>query len=295
MIGSERAIDRPWPARAWIALTSLAIPPRRLASDDDGTVRESPGRLAFRSFLVVVGFWWSATGLIFALERTPATSGLGFLSATVLAVAGLWLLLGTRDARTSAAVRWSFLGGAFLWSWVQVAFYGGWLVGPPSLAVAMPAESPSWGHAVRAVLSMFWYQLGQLGVLLAAWLITRRRVNRMGWWGLLLFWCTHQVACINIYLGVENPGRGFFPEQLVFLESYFGPARNSWFLVASMALLLMLTLRFALHAIRDATPVARQAMMLLTVLSALGFVELAVIGTPLSLPLWDWFLALRGY
>jgi hypothetical protein len=41
--------------------------------------------------------------------------------------------------------------------------------------------------------------------------------------------------------------------------------------------------------------VARQAMMLLTVLSALGFVELAVIGTPLSLPLWDWFLALRGY
>ncbi len=295
MSAPGRAIERPLPWRLWQALTALAVPPRRLATEEDGVVRESPTRLAVRSFAVVVGFWWAATGVIFALERTPATSGFGVMAATLLAVSGLWLLLGTRDARTSAAVRWSFLGGAFLWTWVQVLFYSGHLVGPPSLAVAVRAEAPSLGHAARAVLSMLWYQLGQLAVLGVAWGLTRRRVNRMGWWGLVIFWLTHQVACINIYLGVENPGRGFFPESLVFLESYFGPSRNSFFLPASMAVVLVLALRFAIHAIRDATPVARQAMMLLTMLTALGFVELAVLGTPLSLPLWEWFLALRGY
>jgi hypothetical protein len=39
----------------------------------------------------------------------------------------------------------------------------------------------------------------------------------------------------------------------------------------------------------------RQAMMLLTVLGALGVLELAVLGAPVNLALWDWFLALHGY
>jgi hypothetical protein len=59
--------------------------------------------------------------------------------------------------------------------------------------------------------------------------------------------------------------------------------------------MLAFTLRSAVHALRDATPMRRQAMMLLTVLGGLGVLELAVLGTPVNLVLWDWFLALRGY
>jgi hypothetical protein len=177
--------------------------------------------------------------------------------ASALAVWGAWLLYLERDHGTASGARRTFLGAAFLWTWVQVLFYGGWLIGPASLAAPIPVEAP--------------------------------------WWALLTFRLGHQAASINIFLGVENPGRGFFPEGTTFLESYFGPQRNSWVLPVTVALVLDFTLRVGIHAIRDASPMRRQAMMLLTVLGALGVLELAVLGAPVNLALWDWFLALHGY
>ncbi|MES2521472.1 MAG: DUF3623 family protein [Gemmatimonadota bacterium] len=268
--------------------------PGSLAVTDIAT-RETTLRVALRSFFVVVLFWWSATGAIFALERSVATRSLGMALATVLAAWGGWLLHAERDRESASAVRRGFLGAAFLWTWVQVAFYGGWLIGPEALRVAVPAEAPSLGLAVRAVQTMLWYQLLMLFVLAVAAVLVARRPNRIGWWALLLFWCEHQLASINIFVGVENPGRGFFPDSLIFLESYFGPQRNTWLLPLSVAALLVFTLRVTIHALRDRSPVRRQAMMLLAVLGALGILELAVLGTPMQLLLWDWALGFRGY
>ncbi len=261
----------------------------------DIATRETAARVFMRSVFAVVFFWWSATGVIFALERGASTRTGGLVLATVLAVWAAWLLYAERDVETPSGVRRGFIGAAFLWTWVQVLFYGGWLVGPPTLAVSIPAEIPSLSLAIRAVLAMLWYQLAMLLVLGVAAVLVARRANRIGWWALLVFWCSHQLASINIFLGVENPGRGFFPDGVTFLESYFGPQRNSWLLPLSVAILLMFTLRAGVHALRDATPMRRQTMMLLMVLGALGALELAVLGTPVNLALWDWFLALRGY
>jgi putative photosynthetic complex assembly protein 2 len=261
----------------------------------DIATRETTIRVALRSFAVVVLFWWSTTGLVFALERSPATRLLGFVVASALALWGASLVYLERDRDTPSAVRRSFLGGAFLWTWAQVAFYGAWIIGPESMRLHMPAEPPSWDLAVRAVLSMFWYQLVMLAVLAVTAFITHRRTNRTGWWTIALFWCVHQVASINIFLGVENSGRGFFPEALVFLESYFGPAVNSWFLPFTIACVIAYTLYTALYAIRGRTPAYRQSMMLLTVIGALSVLELAVLGAPIQLPLWEAFLTVRGY
>jgi putative photosynthetic complex assembly protein 2 len=282
-------------------LAAVAVVPELSAAagfkphETERTARETTLRVAVRSLLVVVLFWWSATGIIFALERSPATRLLGLVLASGLAGWGAWLLYVERDRDTASGARRTFLGAAFLWTWVQVAFYGGWLVGPESLMRPVPAEAPSWSLAVRAVLSMFWYQLAMLAVLAITGFLTARRANRAGWWALVLFWITHQAASINIFLGVENPGRGFFPEPLTYLESYFGPQRNSVLLPITVALLLLFTLRTIVHALRDTSPLRRQGMMLLSVLGVLGVLELSVLGMPVSLPLWDAFLTLRGY
>jgi len=261
----------------------------------DIATRETTLRVAMRSFFVVVLFWWSATGGIFALERTPATRALGFVVASALAIWGAWLLWVERDRESASAARRSFLGAAFLWTWVQVSFYGGWIVGPSWLARSVRSEAPTLRHALDAITSMLWYQLAMLLVLWVAGVLVAGRSNRVGWWALLVFWGTHQLACINIFVGVENPGRGFFPEALVFLESYFGPQRNSWLMPLSIALLLAFTLRVVVHALRDATPMRRQSMMLLAVLGSLGVLELGVLATPINLQLWEWFLTVRGY
>ncbi|NCW45942.1 MAG: DUF3623 family protein [Gemmatimonadaceae bacterium] len=261
----------------------------------DIATRETMMRVALRSFLVVVAFWWSTTGIVFALERTPATRLLGLVVASALALWGVALVFLERDRDTPSAARRSFLGGAFLWTWAQVTFYGAWIVGPESLRRHIPAQPASWEFAVQAVLSMFWYQLVMLAVLATTAFITHRRANRVGWWTAALFWCVHQIASVNIFLGVENSGRGFFPEPLVFLESYFGPAVNSWFLPFTMACVIAYTLYAALFAIRGRTPGRRQSMMLLAVIGTLSVFELAVLGAPIQLPLWEAFLAVRGY
>ena len=261
----------------------------------DIATREATMRVALRSFGVVIAFWWSTTGVVFALERNPTTRLLGLVVATALAVWGASLVYLERDRETPSAARRSFLGGAFLWTFAQVTFYGGWIIGPEQLRLSIPAEPPSWSFAVRAVLSMFWYQLVMLAVLATAAIITHKRVNRVGWWTAALFWCVHQIASINIFLGVENPGRGFFPEPLVFLESYFGPVQNSLFLPFTLACVIMYTLYTAIFALRGRTPAYRQSMMLLTVIGALSVLELAVLGAPIQLPLWEAFLAVRGY
>jgi len=261
----------------------------------DIATRETPLRVALRSWFVVVGFWWSATGAIFALERSAATRTLGLVLASALALWGGALVVLERDRDTPSGARRAFLGAAFLWSWVQVAFYGAWIVGPEARMVPVPAEAPGWGLAVRAVASMLWYQLTMLAVMGWAWRVTTARVNRMAWWTLTLFWLVHQVASVNIFLGVENPGRGFFPEPLAYLESYFGPVRNSWLLPASIAVLLTWTIGAVVQALRGPTPYRRQAMMLLSVIGVLSVAELAILGAPLTVPLWEAFLAIRGY
>jgi putative photosynthetic complex assembly protein 2 len=258
-------------------------------------VRETPLRVLVRSVTFVVLYWWLATGAIFALERSTATRGAGLVLALALGALGVLLVVRARDDASPLGARRSFLGGAFLWSLVQVSFYGGWLVGPKGLAVHVPVQEPSLGFATQAVISMLWYQLAMLFALWLTFTLTWDRVNRTGWWGLLVFYTTHQLACVSIFLGVENPGRGFFPTDLVFLESYFGPARNSLFLIFSLAALLVLTLTFTIKALRATMPMRRQAMTLLTVLGALGVVELFVLGLAVELNLWDAFLEFRGY
>lgn len=288
------APTRPTGWRAWLPSLLRARHPDMVHATDIAT-RETTMRVALRSFGVVVAFWWSTTGVVFALERTPGTRLLGLVVASALALWGASLVYLERDRDTPSAARRSFLGGAFLWTWAQVTFYGGWIIGPEELRLSIPAEPPSWSFAVRAVLSMFWYQLVMLGVLATTAFFTHQRVNRVGWYTAAVFWVVHQVASINIFLGVENPGRGFFPDQLVFLESYFGPVQNSWFLPFTLGCVITYTVVTAVLAIRGRTPADRQGKMLLTVIGALSVLELAVLGAPIQLPLWEAFLAVRGY
>ena len=62
-----------------------------------------------------------------------------------------------------------------------------------------------------------------------------------------------------------------------------------------MAAILAGTLACAVRGVRDATPGRRQALLLLAVLGTLGVLELSVLAMPTALPLWEAFLALRGY
>jgi putative photosynthetic complex assembly protein 2 len=250
-------------------------------------------RVMLSAAAVVIGFWWVATGLIVALQRDPLTRFAAAVAATALAVAGAWLIWSQRDLRTPAAARRSMIGGALLWAWVSTAFYGGWIVGP-GITGPPAAEGPSLGLALEAVLAMSHNEVASVACLFLAWALTRGAPNRLGLHILVVFWAMHQLARLNIFLGVVNPATHFLPERLAWLTEFYGPARNSPLLALSVIALSGVAAWYFHRAIRGSEPFVRYAGALLGTLVALGALEHLLLGTAWDAPLWDAFLRLRG-
>ncbi|MCU0636389.1 MAG: DUF3623 family protein, partial [Gemmatimonadaceae bacterium] len=221
----------------------------RLARSRTSRLRDAAG-ISLVPFLGVVAYWWLATGLILAMQRDGATRIAGAVVSTLLGLVGVWCVMSSRDDPTPRGARRGFLGGALLWGWVSVALYGGWIVGPSALQVAVPVAPPSVATAWRAAQSIGYHELSSLALLGLTWWLTRGRTNRMGFWLLLAFWAVQMTAKLNVFLGVENPGGRFLPERLWFLESYFGPPHHGLMLPATLAVLTGATLVFALLWLR---------------------------------------------
>jgi putative photosynthetic complex assembly protein 2 len=242
---------------------------------------------------LIVGFWWLATGLIVALQRDPVTRLTALAAATGLAVAGARMMWSNRHHASPAAGRRSLIGGALLWAWVSATFYAGLIVGP-GIGAPPDAAGPSLALALQAIHATSYNEAASLACLALAWALTRGGVNRLGFHVLLVFWAMHQLARLNIFLGVVNPATHFLPERLAWLTTFYGPARNSPLLAVSVVLLGLVALVFLRRARGGAAPFQRHAAALLGILVALGALEHLLLGVSWNAPLWDAFLRLRG-
>lgn len=256
--------------------------------------RERAG-VSLLPFAGVVVYWWLATGLIFAMQRDGVTRAIGMAASTALGALGVWMIVRTREQATPAGARAGFLGGALLWGWLSVALYGGWIVGPAELQVAVPAAAPTLARALQAAHSIGYHEGMSLLFLVGTWWVTRRSANRMAFWSLFTFWAVQLTAKLNVFLGVENPGGRFLPERLWFLESYFGPPHHGVLLPLTLAVLLMASLAGALVWVRHPRPYLRQSGALLTTLLLLAVLEHLLLAISVDVPLWDSFLRSRGY
>jgi putative photosynthetic complex assembly protein 2 len=243
---------------------------------------------------IVLAFWWLVTGLIVALQRNALTRTVAWLGVTVLAMYALQLIWVWRHEATAAATRKSFLAGAVVWTWVCMGLYGGWIVGPGSPAARN--DGPTIALAIDALASLAWHEGLCLVMLGGLWWMLRGAANRTAFWTLLTFWGVHEIAKLDIFLGVANPGARFLPQHMQFLLSYYGPAANSFMLPVTTGLAaigaVLLFFRAWLHA-RE--PMVRQQALLLGVVVVLAAVEYALLGVRTDAPLWDLFLEWRGY
>jgi putative photosynthetic complex assembly protein 2 len=248
--------------------------------------------LLVRSFALVTGYWWLATGLVVAIQRDGPTRLAALGLATGAGAFGAFLLHDERDDASDSATRRSFLGGGLLWLWVAITLYGGWLMGPAPRAVS-PGD-PLLERAFEAVRSLAYHEAASLVVLALAWWLTRGAANRTGFHGLVALWGMQQLAKLNVFLGVANPNTRFLPEWLRFLETYFGPAQNSVLLPVSIVALSAATYVLARRALRRTDEPGRSTDAMLAWLMALAALEHAFLGIAWNAPLWEGFLQFRG-
>jgi putative photosynthetic complex assembly protein 2 len=249
-------------------------------------------QLIGRGIVLVVVFWWVATGLIIAMQRSGPTRAVALIVATALAVFGFWELRASANDDSALGARRSFLGGALLWGWVSVTFYGGYLTGfhTDSLGIAAPA----WALVLPAIQATLLSDVAALLLVGAAALLLHGDRNKTGLWGLLIFWAVQQVAKLNVFFGVENPAGNFLPPHLAYLRQFFGPLVNSPFLMISIVLLSVLTLIEGWRVRSAGTEGKRQAGVLYATILGLAVLEIIVLGIPLETTPWDSFLRARG-
>lgn len=244
-----------------------------------------------RSALLVLGFWWAATGLTLAMQHGDLARAASLVATSALAVLAIRLVLGTRDVRTPAAARAAFLAASLLWWWTATVFYLGWGVADVG-APAGPARSAR--LALQAIAATWRPDVVAVAVIIGVATLVWRHRNRVALWALLAFWGTLQTAKLNVFAGVRHPGADWLPERLAGLRVFFGPEQNSALLPATVVVLAALTAWLAVRAWRARDGFQRHAAALLAVLLALALVEHVMLGVDTTLPLWDPFLRLRA-
>lgn len=271
---------------------AATLDPTATGTTADVSATWTETRLVRRGLALVVVFWWVATGLIIAMQRTEGTRLVALVVATALAAMGLRELIVSRDDRTAAGARLSFLGGAMLWGWISVTFYGGFVTGfAPEVAVP---PAPSWAAVPPAIAATLVSDLSALFILALAAFAVRGAHNRTGVTAFAIFWSVQQVAKLNVFFGVENPAGNFLPQHLAYLQQFFGPRQNSWLLWTSLAALSAVTWWYARRGVRARTAGERQAQVLYATIVGLAVLEIAILGMRIETTPWDAFLRARG-
>ncbi len=242
---------------------------------------------------LVLTFWWLATGLLLGLPRDPAGRQAAAVVASLVGGSGLALAILLRRDDSPRAAWLGFLAGGTLWAWVQAALYGGWLVGPGA-AQAPVVTGVRLADAVSVLRATSWNEVASLGVLLLTAVLAVGARNRMPFWTVLLLWGAHQVARLNVFLGVANLDATLLPSHLEFLKPFIGPPSNSPLLPVSVAGFLLLTILLYRSASRAGDGFRHRGGVALSVLAGLATLEHLVLGVPRHLPLWGLFLPGHG-
>ena len=243
--------------------------------------------------LAVVGFWWLVTGVIVALQRNEWTKFAAWTISTGVAIYAVYVIHAERTQRTASSARRTFLASTAVWMWINVGLYGGWIVGPGH-AASVPGEATLF-RATEAILALLWHELLCVLVLFVTWLHVRVSPNRLAFAALATYWIVLQVAKLNIFFGVANPGARFLPPHLQFLLSYYGPSANTDFLPLSFFAAFGVALIFWWNGWQAKDAFLRQSRALLAMLIALAAVEYFLLGVHSQAPLWEVFLKARGY
>lgn len=242
----------------------------------------------------VLLFWWLATGALVVMQRTPGWRLTAAALTTAGACVGGWLIRRHREGTSARQVLASFHGGSLLWLWVATMLYGGWIVGTPVTPPATAGGPRTFGLALDAIGATLYNDLVGLACVVVAWGLVRGSPNKAGAWALSAFWGAHQVAKVNLFLGVAYPGVDFLPSYLSHFAGFFGAAGNSPFLYLTIAGFGLLAASLVAQTRRATREGPRMLLALQATLVLLMLVEHTWLGVGSGAALWTLFLSARA-
>lgn len=242
-------------------------------------------------FIVTVMVWFIATGLVaWADNRPRATFSRSQMIGSVCGIAGLVVILGASLSAAVWAVYLAFLGALMVWGWHEISFLTGAAAGPRR----GPADAGLTGVARfrQAAATVMHHEVALALTALLLISLAWNAPNQIGATVFVLMFGMRLISKINLFVGVPNTTSEMLPDHLAYLKTYFGPARMTALLLASIIALCALSFWFATLAL--AAPVGSAQMVgasLLFTLSLLGVLEHLFLALPFrDGMLWGWAL-----
>ncbi|MEJ2541569.1 MAG: putative photosynthetic complex assembly protein PuhE [Gemmatimonadota bacterium] len=230
--------------------------------------------------------WWVGTGAVFVAARGGAVRrrwSFGLATAMgAVALAALPTLAGRTDL---GGILLALLAGFTLWAWVELSFYTGYVTGPSR---ALPPAGATLGVRFRhALAACLWHELTIPALGMVIWALAGSGEHLWSLWIYLTFWVLHEVARINVLVGVPHPFAELLPDHLDHLKPYLEPRRPGWLLPATLAAhVLALTVLVSASMGAVGTP-ALLGWAAVSALVALGWIEHLVLLLPIPLErLW---------
>jgi putative photosynthetic complex assembly protein 2 len=239
---------------------------------------------AFAAFV-----WYASTGVVLVLVRlrAPAMRHV-MLSASVLAVAALFVLVTSAQGTTAADAYVAFLCAVVVWGWHELAFLCGWLTGPRRTACAHGCRG--WPHFLHAVEAILWHELAIAATAALVVTVTWGAPNPTGALTFLLLWAMRASAKLNLFFGVRNLGLEFLPKRMRYLASFFRRRPMNALFPLSVTLPTAVAALVVEAALAPGVPEARATgLLLVAALLALAILEHWMLVLPMPItPLWQW-------
>lgn len=244
--------------------------------------------------LFAIFVWWFSTGAILYVDGLPrSTFGWTMIWATlILALAVIGFAMTAHMATVEGAYL-AFLCGLLCWGWQELSLYTGHITGPHRSAA--PVDLHGWRRFSLATQTILYHEIA-IAIMGAGliWL-TWDAPNQVGVWTYVTLWLMRLSAKVNVYLGVTNHAAEFLPDNVAYLQSYFGKQPMNLFFPVSVTVSTLVTAFLFVHAVAaDVTAFEATGMALVATLMALAVLEHWFLVMPLpATELWSWGLVSR--
>ncbi|KAA6182840.1 DUF3623 domain-containing protein [Thiohalocapsa marina] len=235
--------------------------------------------------------WWFSTGVILYLDRRPAsTYPWSLLGATILAVLSVLAVHAVRDHGTLFGAYVSFTAGVFIWGWMEMSYFMGFVTGPRKQPC--PDGCGGWTRFWLAIQTSLYHELVIVAAGLGLAWLTWGAVNQVGTWTFVVLWWMRWSAKLNLFFGVPNLNEDWLPEHIRFLTSYLAKRpMNLLFPVSVSVATVVMCLLVAAALDLPAAGFGAVALMLTSTLLALAILEHWFLVLPLAdAALWNWAL-----
>ncbi|MEL6364719.1 MAG: putative photosynthetic complex assembly protein PuhE [Pseudomonadota bacterium] len=239
--------------------------------------------------LAVAAFaWWLSTGVVlWLIGRRPKTYSATAVAASIVGVGGVLAAIQLQDRADVAGAYAGFAAGLACWAWHEVLFLLGYVSGPTKTVCPE-------GASLKTRFKGAWDALRHHELLLAAQgalllVLTAGSPNSMAAWMFALLWAMRLSAKLLIFFGAPRVNRGFLPDHLAYLTSFFGYGASRAAGPAIIAIVLLAALLFISAHAAPAGGFEATALALLSALAALAALEHGALYAPLGdAALWRW-------